>query len=504
MKQKEFEYEFDDIHIKRFVKLDNNIEKISTSKKRGVKFLFIIFLFLIIPYKQLDFDGTKHKNYFFYNDFSNEDKSSKTEIVVSLDKKSNAASVNVNDLEEKQQFESKGHVWIVFFILTFLSFFLYVLLTFLFKQRIIDALINNNEGKKGISRLKSRLKEVYKYLILNKYGLRWYFRIFLIDYSLSNFLKEEDLGNDDNVNFYSENDDIYWYTYKDFEKGVCLVSVKESLLKRINKKFILEANNWSNLTRTILLTIIVICTSVILKIEIFEVFFSKNIMNLISIEELLLSFLLIYIIIRIFSRGSEVALAFYKDVVGVNSKIFFYSHHTINLSISKPEGSFVGFAYKNKHYSSLLRRSSRLSLAIHSLLEIILLYAVAYWIVFYLMIDSSSSFLATFLFSFSISAFNFSFMSYDLFILTILHVSQVGLSMVLILLSIAQYLSDEDITEQEEEFYYNVALYKNISNIEKSLEYDKKELNSPRYHQIIGKLNEYEKLKNLFERLKTK
>jgi len=36
-------------------------------------------------------------------------------------------------------------------------------------------------------------------------------------------------------------------------------------------------------------------------------------------------------------------------------------------------------------------------LAIHSLLEIILLYAMAYWIVFYLMIDFSSSFLATFL-----------------------------------------------------------------------------------------------------------
>ncbi|MGE8003557.1 hypothetical protein [Lysinibacillus sp. NPDC093216] len=500
MKQKEFEYEFDGIHVKRFVELENNIEKIAISKKRIVIVLLILFLILMIFYKQIDFEGTKDKNNKFYNDSSNESASYKTEIVVSLDKENNTASVKVNDLEENQS-KLKWHVRIIFIIITFVSFFLYVLLTFLFKQRIIDNLIKNNRRKKGIG---GRLKDLSKYLVSNKYGMRWYFKIFFIDYSLSNFLKQEDLRKDDNGNFDSKNGNLYWYTYKDFEKGDCLIPVKKILFKRINKKFILEANNWCNLIRTILLTIIVIIINLILKIEIIKVAFSKNIMNFISIEELLLSFLFIYIVIRIISRGSEIALAFYKDVVSVNSKIFFYSYNNINLSLSKPEDSFEGFAYKNNHYSSLLRRSSRLSLAIHSLFEIILLYTMAYWIVFYLMIDSSSSFLATFLFSFSISAFNFSFMSYDLFILTILHVSQVGLSMVLILLSIAQYLSDEDITEQEEEFYYNVALYKNIRNIEKSLEYDKRELNSPRYHQIIGKLNKYEKLKNLFERLKTR
>ncbi|WP_336637301.1 hypothetical protein [Lysinibacillus fusiformis] len=514
VKQKEFEYEFDDIHINRFVELNNNIENISKSKNKKVLILFILLVCLLFPYKQLDFDGTKQKDYLFYGETSKTN--SITKIVVSLDKDTNDASITVNDFEGNQT-EAEIHilkkiiVLSVFIIATIATFLIYALRTFFFKQRVIDDLKIDGEEKrdKGI---RVGLKSICGYITEKESGEKWYTKLLLIDYSLSNFLKHKDLKNENYENFNSKyrKDKLYWYTYKDFKKSNCLIPVKESLLNRINKKFILESNNWCNLKRTICLMFIVIFINFLIMTGILKGFLSRNIMNIITFEELLISFLLIYIMVRIFSRGSEIAIAFYKDIVRVNSKIFFYSNHSVDSENEKTNKYITGFAYKNNHYSSLLRRSSRLSLAIHSLFEIILLYAMAYWLVFYLLIDSSSSFIATLLFSFSISAFNFSFMSYDFLVLTILHISQVGLSMVLILLSIAQYLNNENLTKQEEEFYYNVTLHKYIYDENKKNE----AYNDSRYYQTRRKLekevnyedhkNEVESKKILFERLKSK
>lgn len=135
-----------------------------------------------------------------------------------------------------------------------------------------------------------------------------------------------------------------------------------------------------------------------------------------------------FLVFHLLSRIIEVVLAFYKDVVRtkMNSK---------DLSIG----------YK----SSNLKRGNRISLAIHSYVEFILLFSCVYFLAnshINTNFDNNSmtSFLDFILYSMSVSAYNFSL---DLGATTygkLVHVCQVFTSMTLIVLSLATYIGMKD------------------------------------------------------------
>lgn len=203
-------------------------------------------------------------------------------------------------------------------------------------------------------------------------------------------------------------------------------------LIRIEKKAFIENSNWCNIITTCL-------------IATFTLFLNN-----------LYKYAFIIILFRIVSRSIEIAVAFYKDVVQVNSRSF---------SISDNKNIF----YINGFHSSLIRQNGRLSLAIHSLIELFIIFGVAYYLLC-LGYDkqSSTSLFSAILFSINLGMFNISFDNYDNMFLSLLHTTQVILSGVLILLSIAQYLgNDKNSNLNDSVFYYKAA--KILNNNDKKI-----------------------------------
>jgi len=185
---------------------------------------------------------------------------------------------------------------------------------------------------------------------------------------------------------------------------------------------------------------------------------------------------LIIIILRLFSRGIEMALAFYKDVVRTDSKLFMYLQINNKIIVKDTK-------YQNGFKSSLLREGARLSLAVHSLAELFVTFALAYWLLFsllsqldpsYFFINNgdekfpanleliSPTFLETLLFSSSLGLFNISYITYENILISILHFSQVILSAILILLSVARYLNEDKKLTPEDDILYKLAALRGI------------------------------------------
>lgn len=207
---------------------------------------------------------------------------------------------------------------------------------------------------------------------------------------------------------------------------------------RITNKYFIEFSNWNNLIFTIILAVM---TVVIWG----------------SIGEFLFRVFSFFIAYRIVSRGIEIIIAFYNDVVKVNAIIF-------------TQTETGEFTYVSNWKNSLILKTGRISLAIHSLLEIIFSFSILYALVCNsslidisgLPIKSGDSYSQYLLFSASVSVFNFSFFDYENFYLSIMHVSQVFLSMVLIVLSVARYLGlSDELTLRDERFFLNVELQRN-------------------------------------------
>ncbi|SFK73875.1 hypothetical protein SAMN04488573_1011270 [Bacillus sp. 5mfcol3.1] len=144
----------------------------------------------------------------------------------------------------------------------------------------------------------------------------------------------------------------------------------------------------------------------------------------------ILDWLFILVLIRLISRAIEIGLAFYNDVVKTKMNS--------DLSIGRR--------------STNLKRGNRISLAVHSYLELVLIFGMLYqlkpeWISKILIVESHSPlyFIHGILYSASVSAFNISF---DIEKLTLLgefiHALQVFLSIILVVLSIATYLGLKD------------------------------------------------------------
>lgn len=254
---------------------------------------------------------------------------------------------------------------------------------------------------------------------------------------------------------------------------------------KVEKKFFIEWSNWIN-----------IAISVFWVSILFLLMFFLSVLS-ISVVVYIVFYLVVF---RFFSRSVEIILSFYKDVAQKSSKIIYkeisnvakykYKYDNKFLVNGNKEVQFLKVHFINDIKTSLLMSSGRLSLAIHTLIEIIILCSGIYFVLEYndnslnednkiivLDIQKSDSFEAkiegtikfeveempeitpfnSLLFSASLGVFNYSFDPSKNIFWKLIHVTQVFVSVVLILLSIAQYLGDnKKLDEYEERFYRSV------------------------------------------------
>jgi hypothetical protein len=215
---------------------------------------------------------------------------------------------------------------------------------------------------------------------------------------------------------------------------------------KIAKKYFIQFSNWINIITVSLLGIIVLILH-----EHTVTYFDSMLLGI--------------IVFRIFSRFIELSIAFYKDNVPVNDKIF------------KSEAG-IESVYIHRWKNSLLLKSSRISLAVHSLIEVIILFSLFYFLasnVGFIEIPFSKpaftvdndlgitilednykpQFTDYLLYTISVTAMNFSFdPTYVVSWLGLAHIVQVILSLVLIVLSIASYIGLENTLSKREESFY--------------------------------------------------
>ncbi|MEC0305048.1 hypothetical protein [Terribacillus saccharophilus] len=130
-----------------------------------------------------------------------------------------------------------------------------------------------------------------------------------------------------------------------------------------------------------------------------------------------------FLLLHTLSRGIEIVYAFYKDVVS--------SRMNSELEIDEK--------------LSNLKRGNRISLAVHSYLEMALIFGIIYFIQpATSKLSEGGSLLDSILYSFSVMAFNFSFDKSFITLGGVLHVTQVFIGITLVVLSIANYLGMKD------------------------------------------------------------
>lgn len=251
---------------------------------------------------------------------------------------------------------------------------------------------------------------------------------------------------------------IFVRCYKDFIKkkqrtrsctcGLCPTSKSEAITLcnydkiKIFNKFFIEFSNWYNLLISAFFLIVV------------SIFFAER-------SGLILKLTLFLICLRIISRATEVVIAFYGDVVRIDSIIF--------MNIESKQLDYI-----NNWKNSYILKPTRISLAVHTLIELVFLFTITYYLFYTLYFNDFSTLITYqepanllnfFLFTASLSVLNFSFTKYPSDYLSILHVLQLLLSIVLIILSLARYigLSDE-LTQREKAFYLSIELLKNNSS----------------------------------------
>jgi len=209
-------------------------------------------------------------------------------------------------------------------------------------------------------------------------------------------------------------------------------------------------------------------------------------------------FILYLIVFRLISRCFEVSYAFYKDVVR-NKVIYLYNY-------SRDKGNRDKFI--SNWRNSAIRKPERISLAIHSYIEILLLFAAFYFFILGStynnpcelsnfksqtvnevclqeplkieeIVEEQINLIEMLLYSSSVTFFNVSFDYTDStpFAWKIAHVSQVLVSIILIVLCLASYISFKDDMDEEEIKDYLLIKY-----------YDKKEKEG--YKKVYNKIEE--------------
>lgn len=201
---------------------------------------------------------------------------------------------------------------------------------------------------------------------------------------------------------------------------------------KIERKFFVEYSNWFNVCFIIILTTLII--------------------GIWNYDGFIVEILFYFLLFRLLSRSIEIIYAYYKDVVRVDSIIF-------KRFIKNKEEKI----YINNWKSSAIRKPARISLACHTLFEMVLTFTLLYYFIASILssdslpVNTLSLYWEFFIYSLSINIFNFSYTSYPNMLWSILHVAQVFIGVMLIVLSLARYLGlSDEITERDEEFFIKV------------------------------------------------
>ncbi|KML27652.1 hypothetical protein VL12_21165, partial [Rossellomorea marisflavi] len=172
-----------------------------------------------------------------------------------------------------------------------------------------------------------------------------------------------------------------------------------------------------------------------------------------KISPIIINFSLTFLILRLISRGLEVIVAFYKDVVRTNEKVFFKTEKRDNNS--EVETKFIQ-DYKN----SILLPKSRISLAVHSLVEFSVLFAITYYLIYRIMYQTEMPYIETLFYSSTLGVFNISYKASSSILLNGLHFWQIMISCVLILIAVAQYVGlNKPFSNEEQLFYKHIQLF---------------------------------------------
>ena len=313
------------------------------------------------------------------------------------------------------------------------------------------------------------------------------------DYILANKAKETLVENvkQDGIN------KEYKPKWFEFDNNLIGKSDYEWLKIQIERKFLIEWSNWANIVITVRLFLIVTLIY-IFEIFIFEIIFDHIIDGNLyyKINDFIWLFLALLIGYRIISRGIEIIIAFYKDVVSVDSKLFYNLEGEKQIDFAHINLDKMNCSYINGFRFTLLRSQARLSLAIHTLIELFILFTILYLSFSFIIEDfwgtnMGPSLVTSIFYSLSLGVFNVSFDPQFVWVKALFHVLQVVLSCILILLSVAQYLNGK--TEMEDgsfeyEFYKELKIIEQKKNIDGIKIIDKKITSAlGNYKIFIGK-----------------
>lgn len=249
-----------------------------------------------------------------------------------------------------------------------------------------------------------------------------------------------------------KNDEISFeedFPYLDFYKRSPIALNKI----RINNKAFIQRTNWVNVMFSFSFTIIVYLILLILK------YFEQT-----NLSFYFTQFFLTFLILRLISRGAEVMVAFYKDVVRTNEKLFFKTEKAHSSRIVETK---LIQDYKN----SILLPKARISLAVHSLVEFNVLFATSYFLFYKIMSSISKEYfetmpniempyIETLFYSSTLGVFNISYTASSNILLNGLHFWQIMISCVLILIAVAQYMGlNRSLNNEEQLFYKHIQLY---------------------------------------------
>lgn len=176
--------------------------------------------------------------------------------------------------------------------------------------------------------------------------------------------------------------------------------------------------------------------------------------------------IIIILIFRITSRVYEVVTSFYLDTVHTKVQ-YFYSNKNLKI-LEKDKNMKINSNRFYVHWKSTsLRKPERISLAVYSYIEMIIWFAILYYL-FSLTpgcheswINSAKTLYDSLLYSCSINFFNISYdPSFEMYI-RFAHVTQVFTSIILVVLSLATYLGDSDEMDEEEVYDFLNGYYFN-------------------------------------------
>ncbi len=315
-----------------------------------------------------------------------------------------------------------------------LGWVLYAVIVILIRKFLYNRVILKAERKKG--ECNNSLNFLRLYIFQQR--LKSLYLIISPDYFWAKYFKRKIINKEKET--IELNDSKYIYCGK--EK----ISLYSWDRIKIKNKYLIIFSNWGNL---IISTLLMIFFLIILICKYTDG--NHSVLLLLSKEPIKSTMISIFFA-RLVSRTIEICIAFYKDITESNDKVFIidYSKKSQNLLfIGKLMRKKLKMIYVHKWKDSYLLKGDRLSLAFHSILEITILYQIAY-----VLLSSSNTYLEQLLSTLQFSLMNGSYDKNSNVLLSLLETSQTITILTLVILSIASYLgADDDITKREKDLY---------------------------------------------------